>query len=289
MITTSLEVALLVLTVEFALIAIGLGFSLWRGGRRQEETTLANVNALVSTVENVAAPRREALLAVLQDTYRFAGDEAEKVVTDFIEREHAFYNALIGVHLGRGGKTLADVPTEVTRLIAPWLRMTPRDLVDPAEVEALQNANTQLTTQLTETKEVLDELMNEYNAAFLRGQTEPMVRLDTAAEAADPTAEPDVPTTAGQASLGDVPDDELLSMDEVSPALSAVGTPAVPGADVEEDAVAEMLDQHVIDLDDDNDPAPGQEPEPLSQSDLDALMDNLGLDTPAPTGKAVPA
>jgi len=284
-ITTPLELALLVLSVEFALLSAGLCFVLLHGGKRQEQSSMASVSSLVTSVEQAHSPRREALLTVLRETYRFDDDKAEKVVSDFIEREHAFYNALIGVHLGRGGKTLADVPAEVTRLVAPWLRLTPKPVIDDSEVEALQTQNQTLTHQLAETKDVLDELMNEYNAAFLRGRTQPMVDLDTGEApqdlSPDSTLADESPLDDHPPSLGDVPDDELLSMDD--DIADVVAAPAEAAGD--EDGFG----LNVIDLDDDDDPALAGEPEPLSQSDLDALMDNLGLDTPAASSKPVPA
>jgi len=284
-ITTTLELALLVLSVEFALLSAGLCFVLLRGGKRQEQHTIASVSSLVTSVEQAASPRREALLTVLRETYRFDDDKAEKVVSDFIEREHAFYNALIGVHLGRGGKTLADVPAEVTRLVAPWLRLTPKPVIDESAVEALQTQNQTLTHQLAETKDVLDELMSEYSAAFLRGQTQPMVHLDTdegPQDAAPDSTLADEPPLA-DGGLGDVPDDELLSMDDdISDVVAESGASA-------DDDDGFGFGQNVIDLDDEEDPALVGEPEPLSQNDLDALMDNLGLDTPTASSKAVPA
>ena len=303
MITTTLELALLVMCMELALLGIGLAFLQLRGGKRQEQTTIANVSALVSTVEQADAPRREALLTVLRETYRFDADKAEQVVSDFIEREHAFYNALIGVHLGRGGKTLADVPAEVTRLVAPWLRLTPTPAVDESAVEALQTQNQALSTQLAETKQVLDDLMSEYSAAFLRGKQEPMVRVDddgATLPPADVTLADEASAPPAPGAIGEVPDDELLSMDEIedlggndAPAPAPVTpTPTVAGAVAIETVAGEAADADapgftgdVIDLDDDA--ALEGAPEPLSQRDLDALMDNLGLDTTIE--KAMPA
>lgn len=290
---STLEAALLFLCVEFALLAIALACVQLRGGKRRQTTTLDNVTSLVSTVEQAEAPRREALLAVLRETYRFDADKAEQVVSDFIEREHAFYNALIGVHLGRGGKTLADVPAEVTRLVAPWLRLTPQKLVDESAVAALQTQNLALTNQLAETKQVLDDLMSEYSAAFLRGKTEPMIRVDddAAAPVQDVTLADEEFAPTGPPPLGDVPDDELLSMDDITELADAplrahlVEDDAPATAAVDDDAFG--FAQNVIDLDSDDDPALADAPPPLSQSDLDALMDNLGLDEPR--GTAVPA
>jgi len=278
-ISTTLELALLALCAEFALLCVGLVFLQLRGKRQHAATTLASVSSLVSTVEQADAPRREALLTVLRETYRFDDEKAEQVVSDFIEREHAFYNALIGVHLGRGGKTLADVPAEVTRLVAPWLRLTPSKVVDESAVEALQTQNLALTNQLAETKQVLDDLMSEYSAAFLRGKTDPMVRVDedTDAVVPDVTLADEEFAPGGPPPLGDVPDDELLSMDEITDMPGdTLESPSGDGAD---DGF--NFSPNVIDLDADDDPLLAEEQESMSQSDLDALMDNLGLDTPA--------
>ncbi len=302
MITTTLELALAVLSAEFALLAIIFAALLWRGGRQRQAAAVATVSALVANVAQSEAPRREALLAVLHDTYKFDGEKAERVVSDFIEREQAFYNMLIGVHLGRGGKTLADVPAEVTRLVAPWLRLTPRNAVDEAAVAALESQNTALNAELAETKLVLDDLMNEYSAAFLRSGDKPMLDLDeddlgSAADLAPVPAPPAAPVPVQEDKLAqtanglrNVPGDQLMSMDDfdgepslprTSPVASTLGNDAV-------DEFAEDLGfgQHVIDLDGDEEAEAVADEEPLpmsSEDDLDALMQNLGLDTlPSP-------
>ena len=133
MITTSLELALLVLCVEFGLVAVVIMFVSRRTERQQQNTAVENVTSLVATVEKTEVHRRDALMATMQEIYRMDAAESEKVVGDFIERERAFYNALIGVTLGRGGKSLADVPAEVTKLVAPWVRITPRGQVEAAQ------------------------------------------------------------------------------------------------------------------------------------------------------------
>jgi len=298
MITTTLELALAVLSAEFALLAVVFAVLLWRGGRRQQAAAVATVNALVSNVAQSEAPRREALLAVLHDTYNFDGEQAERVVSDFIEREQAFYNMLIGVHLGRNGKTLADVPAEITRLVAPWLRLIPKHAVDEAAVAALESQNTALNAELAETKLVLDDLMNEYSAAFLRSGDKPMLDLDgdAASRDAPPPATP-VPEPALEDKLvrtanglKNVPGDQLLSMDEFdSEAPMARTSPAerTLGDDAVEEFGADLgFGQHVIDLDGDEEAVIDEEPLPMSsEDDLDALMQNLGLDPLPPSSK----
>lgn len=281
---STLEAALLFLTVEFALLAVALAYSQLRRGKRRERATLASVDSLVTTVAQSDAPRREALHTVLRESYRFDADKAERIVSDFIEREHAFYNALIGVHLGRGGKTLADVPAEVTRLIAPWLRLTPAPPADGGAVETLQSENQDLSRQLTETKQILDELMDEYSAAFLRNVSEPMVRVDGDAEASAPDLEAD---SAADDALEAVDLDSILdAMPAVADAAhdtpeateAATGDPEIARGEAPQREDESGYRQRVIDLDSEEDPVIDDAPAPLSQSDLDALMDNLGMD-----------
>ncbi len=246
MITTSLELALLVLCVEFGLIAVVIMFVSRRSERQQQNEAVENVTSLVATVEKTEVHRRDALMATMQEIYRMDADESEKVVADFIERERAFYNALIGVTLGRGDKSLADVPAEVTKLVAPWVRITPRGQVDKAEVTALQDTNSALEMELSDTKKVLDSLMAEYSAAFDKQQADEISRK-----------------------AASMPHDELLSIDDMDmaapePVVAPPPPPPFQPADV------------VIDLDGPDEPA--EATSPLSQADLDALLENLDDD-----------
>lgn len=307
MIGSSLELALLVLCIEFALVATGLLYFSRRAGQVQEARAVENATLLVNSVERSEGQRREALLITMQDTYRMDPAEAERVVSDFIEREHAFYNALIGVHLGRSGKSLADVPGELTKLIAPWLRITPRGQVGKEAVEALESSKAAVESELSDTRKVLDELMAEYNAAFNRAQQGTEVPATTAAVAV-------VTATL------DLPHDELLSIDDIAletPAPPVVAAPPRGGmtaADLDDllmGSDADLLDadgldddpaldddvvdldapptppvvavvvaaQHIIDLDAPEALEDKAEPEvPMSQADLDALLENLDDD-----------
>lgn len=245
---TALEFALLGLTVQFAAIACGILFAFLRRGRVEVLAQTAAVTGLVSKVEATADARREALSAIIAETYRFDDAETERVVSDFIERERAFYNAMIGVHLGRGGKTLADVPGELTKVVAPWLRLTPKGMISADAVEALENANSVLNQELASTKRVLDELMEEYNAAFHKE------RERAAEAAAEATHEQD-----------------LLSIDDdLVPAPRSAERAAAPAA-TDDDPGGEII---ALDLDvgDESAPAPA---DGLTPNDLDALMENL--------------
>ena len=257
MITTSLELALLLLCCEFALLAATYVWFQRRRERRQETTAVADITSLVTNVERTETQRRTALLATMQEIYRFGPEEAERVVSDFIERERAFYNALIGVHLGRGGKSLVDVPAEITKLVAPWLRITPQGQVDVSKVVGLQDANSALSDELADTKKVLDSLMVEYSAAFRKQQAEQLPDTEVAFE---------------------VPHDELMSMDDLAqtPTPTPAPPPAPPPAPAPAPAPAPPpQDDTVIDLDE---PDAALASSPMSQDDLDALLSNLGDD-----------
>lgn len=251
---SALEFALLCLTVQFAGVAGGILFAFLRRGRAQVQAQAEAVTGLVSKVEATADARRAALSAIIAETYRFDDGETERVVTDFIERERAFYNAMIGVHLGRGGKTLADVPGELTKVVAPWLRLTPKGMISADAVEALENANSILNQELASTKRVLDELMEEYNAAFHKER-------EQAAQAA-------------QAATGEsVHEQDLMSIDDdVTP--SPPGPGAASGAAASEDPGGEII---ALDLDVGDD-APPAAVDGLTPNDLDALMENLDAD-----------
>ncbi len=165
-----LDWGLFVLAIEFGLVACGIAFVAGRRTRQMSIVQNAEVSALVGKVDSATGTRREALSAIISETYRFDSADTERVVTDFIERERAFYNAMIGVHLGRNNKTLADVPSELAKVVAPWLRLTPKNSASPDTVVALETENATLNRELTDTKRVLEELMEEYNALYHQEQ-----------------------------------------------------------------------------------------------------------------------
>lgn len=253
---TSLEVGLLILAVEFALIACGVTFAVLHRSRSTQQHQVTEITGLVNKVAATTDVRREALSAIFAETYRFDPAETEHVVSDFIERERAFYNAMIGVHLGRGGKTLEDVPTELTKVIAPWLRLTPRNMVSVETVEALETANSVLNQALTNTKSVLDALMEEYNAAFHKDQ-----QGQRAAAIAPP---PEVDT------------DDLLSIDDGDLSQAVVAAAAPAGSPLRADDMFEPEGEIIaLDFDTEDSDLAADPTHGLTPNDLDALMENL--------------
>ena len=293
MISSSLDLALLILVVEFGVLCAVILFKTRKSERVQQETAVAAVTGLVGAVERSEDTRKEALRTTLQEIYKVDATEADGMVEEFVEREHAFYNAVIGIHLGRSGKSLSDLPSEVTRLIAPWLRLTPRGQIDASEVSALADQNSALSTELGETRQVLERLMAEYNAAFSREQAARQATTDAADDQLLSMDEAEVPNTPAAAA------GNARAVQEPPAAAAAV---AVPEAEIAAAAVAEtmpevsesapliaesaapepsMAPDTVINLDETDDPTPA-----MSQEDLDALLENLGDDIFGTSGSA---
>ena len=166
MITTSLEAALLILTIEFGLLAGVVTFFAYRGARSVEAESAAQATELVSKVSNTEDTRRTALETVFKDKYQFEGDELGAAVDEFMQREKAFYNAVVGAFLGRGNSKISDLKDELTKIVAPWISITPKNMVDKGTAESLAQAKSGVEQELGETKQVLEKVMAEYNRAF---------------------------------------------------------------------------------------------------------------------------
>jgi len=166
MITSSLEISLLILTLEFALIAVVIAFYSYRGVRTVEAETTADATELVNKVVETEESRRSALETIFKVKYQYEGDELASMVDEFMQREKAFYNAVVGAFLGRDKNKLSDLNDELTKVVAPWISMTPKNMVDSKEAVSLAETNSRLETELVETKEVLEEMIAEYNRAF---------------------------------------------------------------------------------------------------------------------------
>ncbi len=166
MITSSLEVALFILTIEFALIAIAITFYSYRGARAVEAENTADATELVSKVAETEESRRSALETIFKVKYQYEGDELTAMVDEFMQREKAFYNAVVGAFLGRDKNKLSDLNDELTKVVAPWISMTPKNMVDSKEAASLAATNSRLEMELVETKEVLEQMIEEYNRTF---------------------------------------------------------------------------------------------------------------------------
>ncbi|AHF05522.1 hypothetical protein MARPU_09795 [Marichromatium purpuratum 984] len=180
---SALEIGGLILSVEFALVAWGVLFFMLRRQRKGAKQAQVDASAVLEQVDTGEEARREALSGVFAATYQLEGDELQSTVDEYLERERAFYNAMLDIYLERSGEKLQDLPKELTKVLAPLVHMTPTNMVDVEQLSDLEDAKAQLEAELGDTKKTLNQLMDEYNAAFSAQQQE------AAAAAAAPPAE----------------------------------------------------------------------------------------------------
>ncbi|MFT4561332.1 MAG: hypothetical protein ACI9BW_001072 [Gammaproteobacteria bacterium] len=166
MINTTVEMSLLILTIELSLLAVGITYYTFRGARRVEAESNSQATELVSKVSATADVRRTALEIVFREKYQIEDAALQTTVDEFIEREKAFYNAVVGAFLGRGDHKISDLNDELTKVVAPWISITPNNLVDTAVVDSIAAEKTQVEAELDDTKKVLGKMMDEYSRAF---------------------------------------------------------------------------------------------------------------------------
>lgn len=187
---TSLEIALLILTIEFALIAVVILFRSYRSARQSEVQVASDATALVKRVSDAQESRRLALGTVFKEKYQYDGDELTQTVDEFMQRERVFYNAVANIFLGQGDKKLSDLNGELIKVIAPWISITPKNMVDSSEVESLSADNSRLESELQEAQKVLEDMIEEYNRTFHdepgeKASTEAAAQGDSEEQAAD--------------------------------------------------------------------------------------------------------
>lgn len=291
MITTSLELALLILSVEFGLLAVAITFFSYRGTRSAEAESTAEASELVSKISNTEEARRTALETVFRDKYQFEGDELTEAVDEFMAREKAFYNAVVGAFLGRGKNKISDLNDELTKVVAPWISITPKKMVDADTAQALAAQKSELESELGETKQVLEKMISEYNRAFRVESGGAAAAAPSASDSIDDEMYEigDIDDDAGDAGATD---DELLSFnlggegDDATPAQSpAPDESAAPGSkDIElseeEASDSDLVSATIDDLEDDPEVDAAatlvdRADKPMTADDLDDLMQSL--------------
>lgn len=195
---STLELTGLVLSGEFALLAVLVPALLLR--RRQQHVGVERADAarLLDSIEERTPTRREALSTIFTSTYALDGAELDAKVDEFIAREQAFYQVMTSVYLERDSSRLRELPDELTKLIAPWLRLTPRNTVAAADLAVLASTNADLAAELADTQRSMQALMDEYTAAFARERTAGAERSD-AGPAHSPAAVQPAPASAAAA------------------------------------------------------------------------------------------
>jgi len=303
---TTLELAALILAAEFFLAAVIGPALLLRRARRQAASAAAVVvteqrdaEALFEAVEQKEPSRRDALATIIGSTYAIDGAELDGLVEQFIAREQAFYRVMTSVYLERDSSRLKELPEELTKLVSPWLRLTPRDVVPAAAVADLEQQNTVLSAELERTQASMNELLEEYMRAFQRSQAGAMAPAVVATVAAamatdDSTATAPVPPRADPAAAAAVPveddtfdfaaADDAAAFDAVAEPAATATTPMSAAGEVNVidvsldtavfepgalDAASAGDGDDVVSLDGDDGAGP------LSQDELDKLFGDL--------------
>lgn len=298
MITTTLEAALVILAIEFALLAPLAVFFTLRGARSVEAATTSEATELVAKVADTEDARRSALETVFREKYNYEGDELDKAVDEFMQREKAFYNAVVGAVLGRGDSKISEINNELTKVVAPWISLTPKNMVDAKSVAAVTTAKDQIEIELGQTKETLEKMIAEYNRAFQREAERK--EADDAKDAETETA--DAVEDNAEAEVGDDLDEldykteELHDLDDVLAAIEAkkadTDTDTEGSADPDgstnpdpdpetPSAEPEPSDESIVNLDEDDDEMVDEADSVDELEALEALDDDIPDDTPA--------
>lgn len=186
---TALEVGGLVLAVEFGLVACAVLFWMLHRSHETLKQEHAEAGAVLDQVATSEDSRREALSSIFASTYNLEGEELESTVNEYLEREKAFYIAMLNIYLERKGDKLRDMPKELTKVLAPLVHLTPQNMISADQLDSLESEKAELSAELQETKRTLSQLMAEYNAAFGRAQmTQGMPDGESSAEAQPPSA-----------------------------------------------------------------------------------------------------
>lgn len=267
---TTLEVSGIILTVEFALIACSVLLVMLLRSHTEVKKDHADAGALLERVENTEQSRREALSFVFEDTYNLEGEELESTVSEYLEREKAFYSAMLNIYLQRKGEKLHNLPEELTKVLAPLVHLTPQNMVDADMLGSLETEKAALATELDETKSTLNQLMDEYNAAFDHAQA---AKAQSAQGAAPPVAESIDPPQPAQSE--DEPEAELdfdLDSSDIEGSMFDEPAPSQPPAD-EPDISAEMFESDAFSSAEDD-------------LDIEAILTSAGAEPPLSSADA---
>jgi hypothetical protein len=271
---STLQLAALILAGEFALVAWVILFLMLRRRRHQEQNDEVHAGAVMEHLEAHETTHRDALASLFETTYNLEGEALAAKVDEYMERERAFYNMMLNLYLNRDGAKLKEIPAELAKVIQPWAEMTPVGMINAGDVSSLENEKAQLSNELQNTKETLEQLMEEYMAAFKKAEQQQADSQQQPPPAPAPLKEPEpvtqVPEPDEEADLGD------LDMDDgdfdIQPAESPPGDESTKPPPTPPTESESSFD------------------ETLDPSDIDAMLEALAQEsaqTPEPT-PAVP-
>lgn len=236
---TALELSSLILTGEFALVSWVILFVMLRRQRQTTQADHEHAGAIREELASNEVTRRDALETLFASTYNLEGDELTAKVEEYVEREKAFYNAMLSLYLERDGSKLKQIPSELAKVLAPWAQLTPTGMIPASAVGNLEVEKAELSSELENTKQTLEQLMEEYTAAFSRAagkpEPEPEPALRPGSPAAGLAAEPleigeDIDSWAALDGAGDIGDAFPPAQEPERRQGNATPTPDTSGA-----------------------------------------------------------
>ena len=277
---STFQLAALILAGEFALLAWVILFLMLRRQRHQEQDDQVHAGAVMQHLEAREPSHRDALANLFETTYNLEGDELAAKVDEYMERERAFYNVMLNLYLNRDGDKLKEIPSELAKVIKPWAEITPSGMINASDVTGLENEKAQLSTELENTKETLEQLMEEYMAAFKKAEQQQADSLQEPPPAQEPAAQ--APEPDEEADLGDLdmdagdfdiqpvenpPEDESVKPPPATPPESSLDETLDP-SDI--DAMLEALAKEAVSEPEPPPAKPDEEPErPLSPEEIE--------------------
>lgn len=186
---TTLELASLILSAEFALASAVILFIV---RRRQQQTTQAQqtqTSELQRSIQDALPSRRESLTKLFQANAHLKGRKLTTTVDQFIAREQAFYDAMLNIYLNQEGTSLADIPDELRKVLTPWAELQQSANEDSATLTDLSEQNAELSQQLQHNKEIIQRLLEEYDATFNKFQQPAEQAASSAIEDEEPEDE----------------------------------------------------------------------------------------------------
>ncbi|NVZ07928.1 hypothetical protein HW932_01460 [Allochromatium humboldtianum] len=272
---STLQLAALILAGEFALVAWVILFLMLRRRRHQEQDDEVHAGAVMEHLEAHETTHRDALASLFETTYNLEGEALAAKVDEYMERERAFYNMMLNLYLNRDGAKLKEIPAELAKVIKPWAEMTPVGMINASDVTSLENERAQLSTELENTKETLEQLMEEYMAAFKKAEQQ-QAEAPPPPPALEPA--PGLPAREPEAVAQAPEPDEEADLEELD--MDAGDFDIQPAESPPEDEPAEPTPEPPAESESSFDEA-------LDPSDIDAMLEALakeavGEQEPAP-------
>lgn len=284
---TTLEISALILAGEFAIVAWVILFMTMRHQHKRIHEDHAHAGAVMRRLETDEFSRRDALTSLFESTYHLEGEDLAAKVDEYVAREKAFYNAMLSLYLSRDGAKLKQIPEELAKILTPWVEMTPTGMIEASEVSDLENEKAALATELASTKDTLEQLMDEYMAAFKKSQEAEQTAEEAPAPESAQSLEPEAPESSAPEQAESTAEGIEAEDIEFDVQSEQTPEPASQPAAVEPEAppTPESAREPAVAEADETPDAPSLNEEPIDQADLDAMLEAFGTSDRSPPPK----